>query len=243
MVSEVIKSLVLNRHDQAIQYYEQALQIAEKVGNKEYQAKALLGVARTEMYGLKKYGSAATHVQTALALTAGLEKKDLHIDALDYQAQAQIFQGDLIEALATLKRALAMAVDTKDESRLFYIYLDRAKTYQKLGEPCNDRPTHNACYEAFELSQANYKEAKRLAGKFGWHGLVNQIDEFLQGLEIWRKIIQSLEKSYTQLALGNSLGSRDLSMRTIQEHTYVLKQLGEKTQKSNIVITLLSNIR
>lgn len=188
-----------DQHQEALTWYEQAQQMAQKADHAEHHAMALLGIARANMYGLRNYGAAATHIQAALPLTAGLEKKDLHVDALDYKAQVQIYQGDVIGAAATLNRALRMVGETEDETRLFYIYLDRADIYQKLGEQCDYRRAFKTCYDALDLSKADYEEARQLAGKLGWQGMAKEADGFLRRLTLRRQLIQSQETFQAQI--------------------------------------------
>jgi len=208
---------MVNQHQQALGLYDQALHVAAQVGQTEYHAKALLGMARTEMYGMRNYGAAGDHVKTALPLTAGLKSKDLHVDALDYQAQVQIFQGDLVAASATLNRALEMVEETEDETRLFYIYLDRAEVYQKLGEQCDYQRAFNACYQALDLSKTDYEEARRLARKYGWTGLAQEADGFLKRLELRRMLIKSQETFHLQIGEAGIFHPKKASDVVVQE--------------------------
>ncbi len=149
---------MLGKWDAAMDCYRQAYKLAE-TKHAEYQSKALMGMARAEMYGLRNYGDAALHIEEALQLSAGLQDKQYLFDALDYKGQVRIYRGDLIGAADSLNRALSLVPQIEDKALKYYVYLDRAEVYQKLAEKCDYQRSFEPCYEALELSKADYEKA------------------------------------------------------------------------------------
>ena len=130
-------SRMLGKWDAAMDYYRQAYKLAAIAKHAEYQSKALMGMARAEMYGLRNYGDAALHLEEALQLSAGLQNKQYLFDALDYKGQVQIYRGDLIGSADSLNRAMSLVPQIEDKALKYYVYLDRADVYQKLAEKCD----------------------------------------------------------------------------------------------------------
>ena len=190
---------MLGKWDAAMDCYRQAYKLAAIAKHAEYQSKALMGMARAEMYGLRNYGDAALHIEEALQLSAGLQDKQYLFDALDYKGQVQIYRGDLIGAADSLNRALSLVPQIEDKALKYYVYLDRADVYQKLAEKCDYQRSFEPCYEALELSKADYEKALQIARQMGFHGLASQTEGFLQRLEIRRSMIKSQESFHKQL--------------------------------------------
>jgi tetratricopeptide (TPR) repeat protein len=197
-------SRMRNQWPQAVAFYQQAHQLAEKAAHLGYQAKALMGQARAEAYGLRDYGSAGAHIEQAVRLSAMLgDQKDL-FNSLDYMAQIQISRGELIAAAESLNRAFSVAGAIDDQTVLFYAYSDRAEIYQKLGEKCDYQRTFEPCYEALKLAQVDYERALAVAKKLGYSGLAQQTEGFLRRLGQRRELIQSQEafhKKVLQMAI------------------------------------------
>lgn len=189
-----------DRWNQALDLYQQAEDLAKQIKHPARQAKALMGQARTKVYGLRDYGSAAIHIEEAVRLSALVEDKSYLFDALDYKAQIEISRGDLITAADTLNRAFSVATAIDDQALLFFGYLDRAEVYQKLAEKCDYNRTFEPCYEALGLAKADYQQALTLSRKLGYHGLANETKGFLQRLEERRELIKAQERSHKELS-------------------------------------------
>ena len=108
----------------------------------------------------------------------------------------------MIAAADTLSRAFAVAADIDDHALLYFGYLDRAEVYQKIAEKCDYERTFEPCYEAMELSKADYTEALNLARKLGCDGLARQTEVFLDRLELSCSLIQSQQRFHTGLVQG-----------------------------------------
>jgi tetratricopeptide (TPR) repeat protein len=189
----------LERWETALGYYRQAHQQAAMAKHDEYQAMALMGMARVEMYGLRQYGDAALHIEEALQLSSRLPNKKHLFDALDFKGQVQIYRRDLIGAADSLNRALSLVPEIHDKGLQFYVYLDRADMYQKLAEQCDYQRSFEPCYEALELSKADYAKALQLAREMAFHYLASQTEGFLRRLEIRRSMISSQQRFHDQL--------------------------------------------
>jgi tetratricopeptide (TPR) repeat protein len=148
---------------QAIDLYSRAYKLARQAQHPAYQAQALLGRARAALYGLRDYGTASADIDQALALSAQLAEKGALADALDYQGQVQVSRGELIAAADTFNRALEVARQVGDQTRVFFAYLGRAEIYQKLAEKCDYQRSFEPCYEAMQHAKADYQRAREIA--------------------------------------------------------------------------------
>ena len=176
-----------NAWQQAVAVYSRAYDLAKQAKHIAYQAQALMGQGRAELYGLRDYGAAATHIEQAVSLSSQLTDKSFLFRSLDYLAQLQVSRGELVAAADTLNRAFAMAETLTDRSLLFSGYLDRAEVYQKLAEKCDYQRTFAPCYEALQRAKADYEQALAIARQLGYDGLAEQATGFLRRLEERRK--------------------------------------------------------
>jgi len=189
-----------DRWDRALQFYRQAESLANKVGHTAYQAKALVGQARTELLGLRRYGDALAHIEQAIQLISRVEDKSHLFDALNIKAQVQIAQGELIAAFDTLSRAFSVAQNVHDQQSLLYAYLDRADIYLKFAEKCDYERTFEPCYEALARAKDDYSQALAIAKTLGYQGLAGFAESFLRHADMRRELIRSQERMHAMVA-------------------------------------------
>ncbi|MGA1864312.1 MAG: CHAT domain-containing tetratricopeptide repeat protein [bacterium] len=189
-----------NQWDEAIRYYERAEKLAEKANHIAYQAKALMGHARAELYGTHDYGSAAAHIERAINLSSMIEDRTYLFDAFDFKAQIQITQGDLIAAADTLNLAFKLVEqgEIDDQTLLLYAYLDRADIYLKRAEKCDYLRAFGPCYAALDLAKEDYEQTLRIAKKLGYRGLAETTEGFLREVEGRRELIKKQENMHKQ---------------------------------------------
>ncbi len=173
-----------NQWDAAIEYYRRAETIAKQAHQPTHQARALMNRARAEMLGLVDHKSAGLHLEEAVRLTVAVEDKTHLFDALNFTAENQILQGQLIYALESLNRAFSLATDFNDQSRLFYGYLDRADVYEQLARKAQEQNSFDITHETLGLAMADYKEALAIAKTLRWESLAKVVEASLKHVEI-----------------------------------------------------------
>lgn len=203
--------------DAASQLYTRARDLARQANHSGYQAKALLGLAKREVYGRGNLGAAADYVTEAIPLATDSGNKDYLFDAFALAAELEVKRGDLVAAGEYLNRALALEGELEDKALVFYGYFDRADMYQQRGQKCDYERDFDACYRAFELARADYEQALRRAQELGSKYLADQMHEFLQRLDQRERLIKSQERfhhgvSVTAAALFHPKKATDVTV-------------------------------
>ncbi|MEJ2427009.1 MAG: CHAT domain-containing protein [Candidatus Thiodiazotropha sp.] len=190
----------------AVSAYESAADAARQAKSPALLCQALLGHARTLLYGTKAADTAKTLILHAIPL-ADKESK-WAFDSYDLLAQVQIMHGDLAGAADSLGRAFASAGGVTDDKLLFYGYLDRADVYQKIAEKCDYERNFEPCLKAVTLADRDYRAAQGIAEKLGWDGLADQMRGFLKRLEIRKQMIESQRRIYAMIAKADLFSPR-----------------------------------
>ena len=181
--------------DAAAARYREADATAQRAKDPVLQARALTGFALAEV-SRRNLGAAAGYASKAIPLAeAGGDKKYL-FDALDVAGQIQIAQGDLNAAAETLNRALSEAKGIRDESRLFYGYLDRADVYLKRAERCDYERDFAVCLDAVNRARTDYTEALRIARQLGYAGLAAMTESFLREVGVREQMVRSQDEAH-----------------------------------------------
>jgi CHAT domain-containing protein len=188
-----------NKWNDALPYYRDAETLARQAGHRAYQAKALMGQARTEYLGLREYGKALSHVEAAIELSSKLDDRSYLFDSLEIKGQIQITQGELIAAFDTLSRAFSVAQNVHDQKSLLYAYFDRADIYLKFAEKCDYERTFEPCYEALVHAKDNYSQALSIARNLGYQGLAGFAESFLREADMRKELIRSQERMHAMV--------------------------------------------
>jgi CHAT domain-containing protein len=176
--------------DAAAARYREAEAAAQRARDPVLQARVFTGFALAEV-SRRNLGAAAGYASKAIPLAeAGGDGKYL-FDALDVAGQIQIAQGDLNAAAETLNRALAEAKGIRDESRLFYGYLDHADVYLKRAERCDYERDFAVCLDAVNRARTDYTEALRIARQLGYAGLAAMTEGFLRDVGVREQLVRS----------------------------------------------------
>lgn len=183
--------------DSALALYNRASLLAKQANHPGYQARALTGLARTELLGGGSLSAAIDQLTEATRLATGAANKDYLFDALDFTAAVEVKRGNLAAAGAYLDRALALSGELEDKDRLLYGYTDRGHVYLKLAEKCDYERTFIVCYEALKLARADYQQALRVAQNLGFTFLAKQERDFLRHTDERQALIQR-EESFQQ---------------------------------------------
>jgi CHAT domain-containing protein len=203
--------------DAASRLYTRARDLARQANHSGYQAKALLGLAKREVYGGGNLGAAADYITEAIPLATDSGNKDYLFDAFALAAELEVKRGNVVAAGEYLNRALALEGELQDKALVFYGYFDRADMYQQRGQECDYGRDFDACYRAFELARADYEQALRRAQELGFKHLADQMHEFLQRLDQRERLIKSEERfhrgvSVTAAALFHPKKATDVTV-------------------------------
>lgn len=193
----------LNHWDSAIHNYKQAAREAHAAGSPEVECKALLGNARAHLFGKKTPGPVLELVRQALPLAQQTKDPNYIFDAWDFLAQIQITQGDYIGAADSMNRAFAVEAAVKDDTLLFYGYLDRADVYQQFAEKCDYERDFKPCLDAVKLARRDYQSAYDTAIRLGWNGLAEQAQGFIRRLETRKQLIHAQQRMHTLIVDSN----------------------------------------
>lgn len=201
----------------AARAYQTATAAAKQANSPVLLCQALLGHARTLLYGSRAADTAEKLIHKAIPLADQQENPKCAFDSLDLLAQVQITQGDIAGAADSLSRAFASNSGVDDDSLLFYGYLDRADLYQKLAEKCDYERDFEPCLKAVELAVRDYRAAQTIAERLGWDALANQTRSFLRRLDIRKHMIESQRRIHaliTQTDLFSPRTAEDVVLST-----------------------------
>src|SRR3989454_9564409 len=207
-----------DRWDPARALYGRARALALQARNSGYQARALTGLARTELLGGGNLSAASDRLGEAIRLATEAGTKDYLFDALDFAAQVEIKRGDLAAASAYLDRALALSGELEDKAKPLYGYLDRADVYLKRAEKCDYERSFDLCYDALNLARADYEQALRRAQDLGFSFLAQDTRGFLQEVEQRRALIRSQQGFQGRISAAALFHPKQASDVTINPH-------------------------
>jgi len=208
----------LENWDAAISTYAQAARLARGTGAPAVECKALLGIARAQLYGKKAAGPALEIVHQALPLAQKADDPSCIFDAWDLLAQIQLTQGDYIGAADSMSRAFYVREAVKDDTLLYYGYLDRADVYQKFAEKCDYQRDFKPCLDAADRAQRDYQAALALAEKLQWAGLAEQTQGFIRRLEIRRQMILQQQSMHELVVESRIFSPRKADDVLVSEH-------------------------
>src|SRR2546425_3601109 len=198
--------------------YSRAQPLAVQAHHPGYQARALTGLARTELSGGGNLSAAIDRLTDAIRLATAAGNKDYLFDALDFAAQVESGRGDLAAASAYLDRCLALRGEVDDKAKPLYGYLDRADVYLKRAEKCDYERNFDGCYSALNLARADYEQALRRAQELGFSFLAQDTRGFLQELEQRRALIRSQQGFQGRISAAALFHPKQASDVTINPH-------------------------
>ncbi len=178
----------------AIGNYERAAAAAKESQNTNIEFDAWLGVARSHAYGTRNHGAAAAAFERAVAAAGSTPTRKQRYDMADYSSQLQAGRGELESALLNALEAVKLAQEAKDNSQLFYAFLDTGDVLQKFAESCDyrklvDAKTNSendswgACRRAAGAAKSYYEKAKITANKLGWTFLEKESQGFVSRVD------------------------------------------------------------
>jgi CHAT domain-containing protein len=201
----------LNEWDESMRVYRQGASLAREANAPTIECKALLGNARSYLYGKKSSGPALELVRQAVPLAKRSNDANQVFDAWDLLAQVQITEGDYIGAADSMNRAFAVKEAVGDDKQLYYGYLDRADVYQHFAQRCDYERDFKPCLDAAKRARRDYQAAYDTAKRLGWEGLAQQTQGFISRLEIRERMIQSQQRLHGIMADNAIFSPQDVS--------------------------------
>jgi CHAT domain-containing protein len=183
-----------NHWDNARKVYLKARDTAQQGHDTACQAKALMGLAKSEVNSNGNLGAAAEYTAEALRLASASGSKDVEADAYDIASQVAVKQGNLNAAADYLNRELEFEGQLQDKSRIFYGYLGRADVYLQRGEQCDYKRDYEVCYQALDRSRADYLRARDLAHELGYTFLASQMEDFAKEVDARERLLKGQEQ-------------------------------------------------
>ena len=120
----------------AVQLYTLAEEAARR-GNDVVRQSDALSWRGLAQQSLRNLGQAVTDATQAVRLAETTADKDILAQALDVLGTAQLAQGDVAAAAATLNREVAVAAEAKKPMAVWFAYSNRSDVYKKTAETCN----------------------------------------------------------------------------------------------------------
>jgi CHAT domain-containing protein len=194
-----------NHWDAARPFYANARKFAKQANNTNYEAQALIQMARDEVLGQGDIGAAVEYTSQAIPLAAASGSPDTLFDALDQAANVEIKRGNLNAAADYLDRAFAIKDKVQDKSLPMYGYMDRASVYYDRASKCDYATSFSVCDDAFRLALDDYQRAFNTAQAVGYSFLAGQMQKLLQSTEAKRKLTES-QGRYSQNMLATTSG-------------------------------------
>jgi CHAT domain-containing protein len=178
---------------QALALYHQAVDAARRAKNVVHESDALCWGALAEV-SRKNLGQAMADATQAVRLAESTADKDLLARCLDIVGTAQLAQGDLAGAAATLDREVAVAAQAKDPMATYFAVLNRSDVYLKIGEKCDFKRDFEPCNQALDKAVADLQKAAAIARGQGFPALALQTEQFIKTAETRRALMQSQER-------------------------------------------------
>jgi len=174
----------------AIAFYQQAEEAAKRARHVAHQADALAWRALAHTNN-RNVAQALADATAAVRLADTVDDKDIQARALDVLGGAQVAQGDLAGAAATIGKEVSIAAQAKDPAAIYYAYFNRGDVFQKTGEKCDYRREYDQCFEALDKARTDYQQAVTVARRLGFPFLAQQVEGVISNLETVRSRYQS----------------------------------------------------
>jgi CHAT domain-containing protein/tetratricopeptide (TPR) repeat protein len=201
----------LNEWDESMRVYRQGANLAREAQAPAVECKALLGNARSYLYGKKSSGPALELVRQALPLAKRSNEAGHLFDAWDMLAQVQVTEGDYVGAADSMNRAFAVKEAVGDDKQLYYGYLDRGDVYQHFAEKCDYERDFKPCLDAVGRARRDYTAAYDTAKRLGWEGLAQQTQGFISRLDLREQMIRSQQRMHGMMADNTIFSPQDAS--------------------------------
>jgi len=226
-----------NKFDLAYQYYISALASALKIGDKETEARALLGKSRVEILYLHKYGDASKNINKALSLINKLDIKELNVELLDFKAEIEIKKGDYISASIILDEAFELAKDINDDVRLYSLYNIHADLNYNLAKICDYDNFFDECTEKLKIAESSYRKSLKIAKKSKWTFFINLLENgSLSNTKEELKLVEQREKSKKKWDKFSSVFNPKSEKNVLVHEHFILTPLKDSFPSSMVIL-------
>lgn len=182
-------------NDAAVRLYSTARELGKKANDPGNEAKALMGLARTDGLNRGNVSDGVEDVTEAIRLATRAGNDDDLFDALDLAAQLELKRGRLAAASAYLDRAMGMRQRVKKKLLAYFAYRDRADIYRNRVQVCTTEPRFEMCYQALRLARTDLDSALQLAKEQGYQFLAADTQRELGDLNILQGMTQNQEQT------------------------------------------------
>ena len=137
-----------------------------------------------------------TDATEAVRLAETTADKDILAQALDVLGTAQLAQGDVAAAAATLNREVTVAAEAKKPMAAWFAYSNRSDVYKKTAETCNYEQSYDQCFQAFDRAKADLEKALAIAQRLGYYAIAAQTEQFIRNVETLRANVAATKASH-----------------------------------------------
>lgn len=180
---------LLNMPVEAQKSFQMALEISVRVNFTEQRIRALLGLAKNELYrsGQRDYQTVAKYLNEALPLATASGDKEGLCDIWLTKADLEVELRDFIAAARSVNNALPLADGLPDRMYLFFAYQSSGLIYSQLAGNCDYDRGVQSCYDVLNHAKADYEKAQAVAKALGYDFLTTFMARSLNSLELRRQ--------------------------------------------------------
>lgn len=179
--------------DTAFSLYSGTRELARKSGNRRYEARALNGMAQTDM-NRGNLSGAMDEATEAMRVATAANDKDQQFNALDFAGNIEMKRRNFPGSADYLDRALALATQVSDRSLLYYGFSDRSDVYLNTATKCDYSNEFEVCFQALKLARTNLEQALKIAEQLQFAYLVEQTKGFIGDLATREALIKRREQ-------------------------------------------------
>jgi CHAT domain-containing protein len=211
--------------------YRQVIELAQRAGRADYEAKAWLGIGRLEKFGAQNHHAAREAIDRALVLTGtSPENGTVRADILIERADLDSSVGELDQALADVSQAVTIARRSVDRDLLFNALFNRAGVHNQLTEtlfkiygslPCVTPDEWRRCQEVGREMRDHFADA---------------LNDFTQAQAIAVELNQAtfakaIQDQLSMMGVIDESQKRTIALAT-QMHELALKQASASTRSA-----------
>ena len=181
---------------EAKQSLEYALQHSLRAKHVGHQIRALLGLAKNELYrtGAHDYQAVARYLDQAIDLAEASGDKQGLCDAHQVRADLELEQRQYVAALNAINRSFPLTEGLNDPMFGFYAYQTRGMIFSEWASACDyDRETV-ACAQRLDKAKEDFEKAQAVMRNLGYNYLVNVMAASLTNVEEKRTVIKMKER-------------------------------------------------
>ena len=235
---------LLNMTPQAQASFELTYSLATTAKNTKYQLKALLGLAKLELYrsGTRDFKLVAKYLDQALLLAASSGDKESLCDAYQTRAELATELRDFTGAADEVNRSFPLAAQLSDPMYTFYAYQSRGMIYSEIAGNCDyDRGVAH-CYEALDQAKSDYEQAKGVVSKLGYDFLTNVMSAGLRNLEQRRQLI-SLKEVDSRLSASTKIFNPQKASDVLVSQTFLPPKTSDSVKDSPEMAGLFAQLK